>query len=235
VSAFVLDTAGYRFITTEGKFYAPNEDVSETVVTLEENGQAKLHRRIMKSGDIAPGARLELIDEHAKIKTISEYWNEHFAGTGINNLKIQSAGLETPVVYSYDAEIPSLLTPVDGFLIMKSFLTSSEYYRMYATEMSRRSPLVIAQKTSVRSLISYKLPPGCRVVQLPEDEQISFGKCDARFTYAARGNNLIEVRSIIQFKSYRIDKDEYGRFRDLARFVDRKENEAIVIQRVSGN
>ncbi len=235
ISAFVINDSGYRFINPGGAFYAPNEDASETTAEIGKNGKALLHRTIIKSGDQAPQARLELADQDGKMRTISEYWNDRYAGARVTNLKIRNMDLENPVMYSYEAEIPSLLMPVDGCLVFKSFLIPSEYYRAYAAKKKRFSELLIAGKSSIKSRITYHLPAGYAVEHLPKSERLSIWMCDAQFSYSLKGS-VIEVDSTINFNTYRIDKKSYDRFRDLARFIDRKENEAIVLrEKLRGN
>lgn len=231
VTAFVMDGNGYRFLNTGSDFYEKNSEIVNTRVTLHKGGDALLYREITRIGDSAQRLRYEFLENSQKTKKIREYWSNQYSGVLVKDLKIASVDIEKPVSYNYSVEIPSLASFEEGYIILKSFLVSSDYYTDYGMMRKRILPLVISGKFDSQVNIHYDIPEGYRVAKLPDDDRLVYKKFEAHFQYKKTGKSGILVTSTIRFKDYSVVADEYPIFRSFVRFIYRKENERIILKR----
>ncbi len=229
VTALVLDDGGYDFIPVRNKLYYENVERVVTDVSIDRRGNAELYRRLQKQGSLALRSRFELLDDDKKIKTISAYWNKLYTGSNVHELKIERAAYDEPVVYTYRVSIPSFVSRGAVERGFNSFLISSEYYRSYAMIKKRTHPLEMAMKWDSHITIRYRLPADCKVLRIPRSEKFRHSKFEALFSYRRfKEENIVEVKSVLRFKAYRIEVSEYGIFREFTRFIHRKENERII-------
>lgn len=230
VAAFVFDERGYKFIRTTGSLYVHNSDTTDTTIVLNPDGGAAIVRMLVKEGSFARRARYELIDADGKLAQIGGFWNERFKGATVSGLTVISRDYDSPVRYSYRVNIPSFYsTTGNDVIIMKSFISQSDYYKEYAMIRERNFPLVLSGLWVTGETIAYHIPAGMTVTRLPKSEKRSYKKYEASFEYLLQGN-VILVRSRLSFRDYMITPEEYAQFRDFALFVSRKENERIILQ-----
>jgi len=228
----VIGEDGYRIINTGDRAYVQNFDSARTVVTVLENGSAGLVREIVKAGDFAPGVRYDfLLDTRNKSQEIAGYWNGIFPGAQIDNLMVKSTALNEPVRYTYEIRVPALMQISGENAWIRPFIIQSDFYRDYALMKERAQPVVLVQKWETVTELRYIMPRGYSVVSLPSGERYSHPSFEAEFAFSDRGAGVIEVRSVIRLKRYRITADEYAKFREFALFIARKEGERIVLVR----
>lgn len=234
IEVFLLDEKGFSFVNTGSLSYARNIDAVVTSVSVRQDGSATLKRGITKGGDFAPRARFDLLDMDAKLRNIAEYWSASYPGSRAHDLSVQSVERDFPVRYSYELELPSIMSRADEYLFFKPFLVVSDFYRDYGMKKERRFPIVLQGRYSTESRVEIRLPEGLEILRLPEEETFTHKKYEASFRYGRIGKNVIVVSSVIRFRDYSIAVDEYPRFREFTRFVSRKENEKIIIKKETG-
>lgn len=230
VTAMVIGDEGYSFINTESGIYLKNIESAETDVAINEDGRASLSRTITRQGSFSAATRSISMNRNAWKGRIKEYWNRLFAGARIDNLKIINMELNEPVSYNYKIEIPSFINTEREEIILRSFMSPSNYYKNYAMLKNRTFPVSLSQKWTAKVNIRYHLPGGYEIFRMPEDEKYEHEKFSAvfRFSQGTQGK-YIDVESVISFKDYRIEVNEYNEFRSFTRFIDRKENGRIIL------
>ncbi|HDP80793.1 MAG TPA: DUF3857 domain-containing protein [Spirochaetes bacterium] len=234
IEAFVVGENSHSFINTGGSFYLDHRETAVTEVQLDERGGALCRRTIIKEGHYAQGARYELLNRQEKLDTISAYWNDRYTGAAIGALTVISGDVDRPVSYTYGLTIPSLVDFQENHGSFRSFLIPSEYYKTMAMMKQRGNDIVMNSPSTSIVEIRYRIPENWRVVRVPPGETRSYPGFSARFSYTVKSATLLEVRSEISFTGYRVGRDDYGRFREFARFIHRKENERIVLDRAPG-
>lgn len=232
IQAFVIGDGGHSFITTTGSFYHENTDAVTTDVAIDAGGGAVFKRTLSKGGAFARSVRLDILDESEKLRGIASYWNSKYTGTSINGLSMHQAGIERPVVYSYDGRIPSFLSTTGEYAAFQSFLVSSDYYREYGMMKSRVFPVRISGGWTSDTTVRFTMPAGWEVAVLPRGEERVHSRFVAKFEYAMKGKAEIEVRSSIVFRDSSVDPSEYGEFREFLLFIHRKENERIILRSI---
>ncbi len=234
VSAFVLKDKGYEFINTGGSFYLENRERAATVVTINDDGAARCRRTIIKEGYFASTSRYELLNREGKVDRISTYWNDRYTGARVGTLTVLSHDTELPVSYSYALDIPALVRIHGRYATMKSFLAPSDYFSGLAVMKNRKYPILLPGPSETLVSIQYRLPESWSVVRLPNNESRSYRNFNASFEYFRKTPTLLEIRSVIRFKEYRIPAADYADFREFARFIHQKENERIVLKKTAG-
>ncbi len=231
VTSLVIDEKGYKFINTFSRYYHSNLERVTTDVFINEKGDAELYRKLYKTGILASSMRYGLKERERKLKSISAYWNKRYTGSSIKELKIHRIDNDSPVRYEYRISIPSFLDVGKGENIFSSFLMTSDYYRNYALLKGRKEPLVFSSKWISHIKIRYHLPENSEIVRIPKGEVFKHRKFNAIFRYkGSLKGNVIEVESLLKFKGYRIDVDEYDLFRRFTRFIHKKESEKIIFK-----
>jgi tetratricopeptide (TPR) repeat protein len=231
LEALVLDENGYEFITTAQPFYDGSRDIVVNEVTIDADGNAAIIRKMYKAGSLAGGARLELLDADGKLNTIAEYWNARYPGSSIKNLSVKSLDPDTPVSYSYEVGIKNLARQLGSVSVLRSHLMTSEYYAKYAFRPQRRLPIVLQDKWFISVTTRYRLPAGFTVSVLPDSEEFTDGKFRARFGYEKKDDSLIEIVEQIGFNDDTIAPQDYEVFRNFTLFIQRKENESIILRK----
>jgi|GEM_PF-506909 len=234
IEVFLLDETGFNFVNTGGSSYSRNIDSAVTSVSVRDDGSAVLARTITKGGDFAPRARFDLLNAESKLRSIAEYWSTSHPGSRVHNLRVQNAGTNFPVRYSYELELPSIMSRAGEYMFFKPFLVASDFYRDYGMKRERRFPIVVQGRYSSESRLEFQLPEGLEILRLPEAETFTHKKFEASFRYARTDKNGIVVSSVVRFKDYSIGVDEYPSFREFTRFILRKENERITLKKNTG-
>ncbi len=228
IDALVLYEKGYRFINTESGFYLPNIQKVETLISIGEEGDAALMRKVTKNGSWAPGARRDLENMKKKELSLSRYWNSTLPGSEVTDIKIEEKEKNRRVSYSYRVGVKSFAQVSEREIIFKSFLVPSDYHRNYTVSRKRRFPVIMSGAGTTEVIINYVFPRGYSLYRVPENESFRHGKFSARFTYTPTASGL-RVYSLIRLKNYRIEVSEYGRFRKFTQMVHRKELEPVVL------
>ena len=230
VVAFVLDEKGYNFINTDSKIYSNNIEKATTEVIVLPDGKAKLKRQIYKEGSFAPMVRYGIKDKEKKLHKLSEYWNKKFEGTTVNNFIDVNMSLEDSVSYTYSIDIPSFSQIEDKEIIFKAFIIPSKYYNKYCYKKKRKFSIVLPHRWTSQVNLKYYIPKGFTIYSLPDNAEFKHEKFDAQFRFKKdKSNKLIEVNSIINFKTCDLELEMYQIFKKFTHFIDRMENKRIVL------
>ncbi|MDY6932929.1 MAG: DUF3857 domain-containing protein [Spirochaetota bacterium] len=229
-TALLLDEKDYSFVKINDRFLDENIEAVTTEIKIHKNGEAKLERTIRKQGSFASRVRYDMLDMEKRILGLNEYWNRIFTGSRVKDFKDFEINLDKPVSYSYRVDIPSFFNKSNEEIVFKAFLVPSNYYRNYCMLKDRRFPLELPGKWTSEISITYHIPDGFDVHSIPNNDEFNSDKYDASFRYIL-SDKKIEVYSILHFKHYRIDVEEYDLFREFTRFIEKKENERIILIR----
>ncbi len=230
--AFVMDEKGWRFCTTAGGFYHRNRSEIASAVTITKTGTAEIKRALMKQGEAAPAARTGLKDRERHRRGLDEYWNGYYPGSSVRDLEVESSRIDEPVRYRYAVSIPGYARAVEGSIIFDAFLTRSELYYSYALSRTRAYPVILSGTGTTRTVTCFSIPGGYRVDRLPRNERYENEAFSAVFTFSASAGT-VTVESVIDMKKTSVGTDDYSRFREFTRLVEKKERERIVLSPVS--
>ncbi len=231
VTAFVVNENGFRFMPVKSRLFSQNRLSISNTVSIHDDRRAVIQRRFIKEGGLfAPSIRYSLMDRNRLKTKISEYWNNSFTGSTIEALKVLNAEKDAPVSYSYTIKAPNFVQHENGQILFRAFMQESGVYKNYAIRKSRNFPVVLGAEYSVKESIDYTIPAGYTIYRLPENASFSHEKFAARYTYEKTGNgNSIRVAGEIVYKAKRIPVEDYPAFRKFAGFIQKKENEIIIL------
>jgi tetratricopeptide (TPR) repeat protein len=230
ILALVVSEADHRFVEVEGSRYAPNVVTAENKIVLDEQGGARIERRLRKEGTTAPSMRSGMGDPGKNQRSLSAYWNGRHAGALVSGLDIIASDIEEPAEYAYTVSLPALCDRAGDDLVFRPYLTTSDYFSNYALARNRRLPLLLPAPATTSIRNRYAVPPGFRPHQLPRNERFSDPDFEAAFTFEIDGGDIIAASWIVT-RTSRIEAHQYPRFREFSRFVNRKERERIVLVR----
>ena len=230
VTALVIDSGGFSFRSTAGEFYIPAVQQVFTRVVLDGKGNARLERTLTISGNAAPDVRGDLKNSGKKLIMLNEYWGRRFPGSQVRDLVVMNAGTGAPVSYRYVIEVPALAQAVENELIFRAFLMPSDLHRSFGISRERIHPLSLSSRMSVRVSVEYVFPAGFRLRELPENLACGTGTFRCSFTYEKGAAGLL-ASSVIEISESEIPRDDFEKFRDFSRAVNRKEQERIVLVR----
>ncbi|OHD65027.1 MAG: hypothetical protein A2176_04570 [Spirochaetes bacterium RBG_13_51_14] len=230
VNAFVIDDAGWRFINTGSDFYYPDLERITGAVAIAKTGNAEITISLLKQGSAAPETRHSLKDSSQHVRELNEYWNAAYTGSSVSRPAVSNSSVDRPVEYSYSVSVPGFAQISDNRMIFDSFITKSGLYAKYALARKRAFPLLLSGIGVMINKATYTLPQGHRAERVPADERFDHETFSAAFSYSSTGG-AVTVTSNIEIKSPLIPAEEYQRFREFTRFVDRKERELIVLTR----
>ncbi len=233
VNALVLSDRGYNFINTGTGKSDYNLESVMTEVYLMSDGDATVKRRLIKQGGVfAPSARYGLLNREKMLQNLSRYWNDMYTGSRIKNLLHRSLSVDAPVVYEYDAEIPSFAQRLDGQLLFRTTLFPSNMYRSYGMLKTRKHPLRLANKRETHDRVIYHLPKGYKVYRMPDNGTLSTDNYEARFKYSLDEKmGTVALAVMVKYRGKTVSTRDYQNFREFTRFISKKENEIIVLIR----
>jgi hypothetical protein len=101
--------------------------------------------------------------------------------------------------------------------------------RRFAPLSKRKLDLVMDFPWSAQASVKFSLPPGYKVLSLPQDIhlQTDFGKCDVESSSPDASSVNVGLRFSLDVT--RIRPDQYDAFREFCRLVDEKHDEKIRI------
>jgi cellulose synthase operon protein C len=221
-SVLVLDGSDPpRFGTIPEARPADNRVETEFEVALGAGGDAAVtgHSRI--AGAQAPQYRRAYLSVHDRRAQLEKAFNRTFPGLKVRSVKISDlTRLEDDVEMSFSLEVPRYAQPDSGGLRFTPFGAGSGYVEAYASLSSRRQDLVLGEPMENRFTYRFVLPPGWRVVELPEDAAGDGPEAAFEVRHRVEGRNL-EVRGHVTFKTGRVPAASYPVFRELAAALDR--------------
>ncbi len=236
VTTLVLADRGYKFIPTDSKIYFKNLETAETDIKIDKSGSALLSRTIKREGSFCADLRYTVLNREGWANQIKAFWNKKYPGSNIYDLKAGDIEIDGPVSYSYSIKIPSLVNIEGEEMIFSPFLMTSNYYRNFAMLRERKFSIQFSKKRTAVVKIKYRIPQGYSIYRIPESEEYTHERFKASFNYKKNAEGQeIEVESIIGFLDYQVDVEEYKSFRDFTLFIERKENEKIVLVGESGD
>jgi hypothetical protein len=234
IEALVVNEKSWSFINTGSPLYEESVDSAVTEVIVDAEGGAAFRRELFKRGNAAALARQDLRDVKKKERTLNEYWNRIFPGSSVNSLKVADSSRDNPVKYGYGLRLKNYAVKAGKGLLFSPFPVQSDYYRSYAMNRTRRFPIIFSGPSRVESSMSIRVPQGFRPVSLPGGGTREHPLFSASFGYAYDAEkNIITLKSVVRFSTYSVPAEEYGAFRDLARFIQELESGKILLKRIA--
>ena len=228
VSAMLIGEKNVRFINTADSLY--HEDLVEVSNTVMINGEGKaeIERYLKKTGASAPAMRHGLESAEKKYNSLMVYWNSKFTGARVSGLEIINTERDEPVECSYRVSAPSLCQVAGDDLIFRSFLVPSNYLQACALTKERTFPMLLPSSGKTVVTMEYRIPKGYRIFFCPRSESFADKDFSATIRYEKK-NNAIVIRSVTEINRSFVTPEQYTRYRDFARFVNRKERERIIL------
>jgi tetratricopeptide (TPR) repeat protein/transglutaminase-like putative cysteine protease len=170
-------------------------------------------------------------EEKDRLNALSRAWGVTLPNIRISDIRFDDLrALEKPVRYGFKAVAPNYgAVDADGSIAFPGVIQRLYLTRRYGALSKRKYDLVLDFPWGLDSSIRFRLPPGYRVVSVPEDIRLEtdFGKCRIAFDSSEPGSVI--VRGSFSFDVSRVKVEQYEAFREFCRLVDEKRAEKIRI------
>jgi cellulose synthase operon protein C len=201
----------------------PEENRTESIfdVALAADGRATLRGTSRIRGVQAPGYRRAYQAEGERRATLEQAFNRTFPGLEVKSLSISDlARIEDDVAMQFELEVARYAQPDGEGLRFTPFGSAAGYTEAYAAASSRRHDLVLGDPSETRFTYRYAVPPGWRVVDVPDPAEVEtpFGAFAVR--YRKDGGGLV-AEGHVTFRTGRVAAKDYPAFRRFTADVDR--------------
>ncbi len=233
VNALIVESGGAsRFQRTPMIGADDNGAAYRTTLALDKTGSAKGHRRCDYVGLNNPLVRAVYFNR-AKVKeTIERQLVASFPGASCVDFDLSDLdtyGDNEWIAYNFD--IPKFAVQEDERkLKLPTSLFLENFSYTYARSASRHYELVVGRSPwHKRNEVVIELPPGTKVVDLPEpvDLEGPFGRY--KWTARVEGEKLT-LEEEIAFAPRRVAVDEFQAFRDFCRRVDEAQERRLTVE-----
>ncbi|HYI01784.1 DUF3857 domain-containing protein, partial [Hyalangium sp.] len=217
-------------VTPEAKF---DENVTKLSmdVMLKPDGGAEVKGASTVSGQQASDYRRAYRTVSTRRSTFERAWAQSFPGLTVNEVKLNDTTLlDNDVEVDFQMTIPRYSEVLPGAALrFLPFGTGRTYQQAYATLVERRFDLVMQGPWMNQFTLSYTLPAGYTVAELPPplEEQHPWGR--VRLTYRQEGGKLISEGEVAM-TSARVKVEYYTAFREFLGRVDQAFNRKVVLK-----
>ncbi|WP_338870111.1 DUF3857 domain-containing protein [Myxococcus stipitatus] len=222
------------FLTTPEAKAEDNATSLKMSVTLRPDGSAQVDGKSTVSGQTAPEYRRAYRPEATRKSTFERAWAQSFPGLTVNEVTLSdTTRLDDDVAMDFQMSIPRYSEVLPNGVRFLPFGTGRTYQQAFAPLAERRFDLVMQSPWVNTFNLTYTLPAGWSVTEMPQavDESTPFGRL--RMNFRVEDNKLI-AEGEVMLTVARVKADEYPAFRDFLGRVDRAFGRRVSVQGPTG-
>ncbi|WP_163996331.1 DUF3857 domain-containing protein [Pyxidicoccus caerfyrddinensis] len=230
-NVLVVDPDGKStFLTTPEAKAEDNATRLTLDVALSTNGAAQITGASTVAGESAPDYRRAYRPEATRKSTFERAWAQSFPGLTVQEVKLSdTTRLDDDVALDFKMNIPRYAEVLSNGMRFLPFGTGRTYQQAYASLAERRFDLVMQGPWLNSFTLSYTLPAGWTVAELPQavEENTKFGY--VKLTYRVDGGKLV-ADGEMALTAARVKADDYAEFREFLGRVDRAFGRRVLVQ-----
>ena len=207
-----------------------NFSSSSTTITLDTNGKASGKRLLDYSGNYAPTIRYTYQNKATAKDTIERWINYYYPGSKIMNINMpEFKDLNVKTAFDYEFEIPKIASVAKDTMRLKPIFMPNRFTQTYAKLAERKHDLILDYPKKILQRITYNLPDGIRLSNVPENADIKtqFGEFKIIYT---KSEKSLKIDEEVRIDVVRVNKDDYPNFRKFLNEIDNKEEADIVLE-----
>ncbi len=203
-------------------------------VALESSGDARINEAIAIRGEAAHNWREHYQTPGERVERYGRVWAGRFPGAELMSVEMPGIGdRNAPVIVKAAVSVPRF-----GHLTAKGEIElpmggrDADFVRTYTRLSTRQQDLVLAYPWQHDEELTYRLPPGWRLLggglngQTPREIQSAFGRF--HLDVSADGDR-VRVRSFLDVARARVAPDQYARFRAFLGEIDAAIEERLLV------
>ncbi len=229
--ALVVGKGIRRFVTTPVLPSDHNVISDAYQAEILPNGAIQFALTRESAGQYASYFRKSYLEEKDRENALARAWGTTLPNVRFSDIRFDDLRqLEKPVRYSFKALAPNYaVTDASGSMAFSCLIGKLNLTRRFAPLSKRKLDLVMDFPWSAQASVKFSLPPGYKVLSLPQDIhlQTDFGKCDVESSSPDASSVNVGLRFSLDVT--RIRPDQYDAFREFCRLVDEKHDEKIRI------
>jgi cellulose synthase operon protein C len=210
-----------RFGTIPEARAEENAQESRYDVALAPGGAASVKGAWRIAGGDAPGYRRAYLVDGERRSQLEQAMNRAFPGGRVESVDVSDlTHIEEDVAMRFALEVPRYAQPDGKGLRFTPFGAARGYTDAWASLSARRHDLDLGSPASNRFTYRYTLPPGWRVVEVPEPARAenAFAAFEVRYREEA---GMLLAEGHVTLKAARVPASEYATLRELAAAIDR--------------
>ncbi len=212
-----------------------NNTIMHMDFVLSADGSAEVRGNTTVLGLNASEYRKAYRAEATRKSTFERGWSQSFPGLSVLEVTLNDTkALDEDVKLAYRMKVPRYSEVLKGpELRFLPFGAGRTYQQMYATLPERRYPLQLQGPWMNEFRLTYTLPPGYTVAEMPEpyEENVKWGR--VRLVYRMEGDKLV-VDGEIVISSSHTPVGEYVAFREFLGRVDRAFARKVALKPAQG-
>jgi tetratricopeptide (TPR) repeat protein/transglutaminase-like putative cysteine protease len=194
---------------------------ADVKLALSADGGADVTGLWRAAGMEAPEYRRAYGTEDSRRALLEQTLGRLFPGARVDGVDVSDlTRIEDDVEVRFSAAIPRAAQPDGDGLRFTPFGSSTGYAESYASLSARKHPLELSGPRDTRFRYRYALPPGWRVVEMPEPAHLDGPLGSFEVRYQEEAGAVVAVGRVV-VASRRVDVKDYPAFRDLMVQIDR--------------
>jgi hypothetical protein len=190
-------------------------------LALAGDGSARVQGSWRISGMEAPAYRRSYGVENGRSALLEQSMSRLFPGAKVRSVETGDlTRIEDDVQIGFELAVPRCAQPDGDGLRFSPFGSTPGYLEAYASLSARRQPLDPGGPRDTRFRYRYLLPPGWRVVELPEEAEAAGPLGSYAVRYREEGGAVVAEGHVL-IPPGRIAPGDYPAFRELMVEVDR--------------
>lgn len=237
------DQGVFSLVISEGKIETARTAVLPSMsntqqidieLALESSGDANVHGMILATGAITSHYRYMYQTTGTRKERFENELSSIFPGVAVQSQSFE--GLEDfskDIKADFSAFVPGLAMVSESEMQITA-LPSYNLYKKYASRSKRKYPVLVGHQRVFIDRYIYKAPEGMIFSQIPRS--VVIGSKDAGYSFILNAIQVkpaeLEINAILQISTFRIELDQYDKFREFCRKVDEATSQRIHIDKV---
>jgi len=196
-------------------------------LNVQPGGSARVNGELSYRGSLTPEVRQYLSIDAKLAQNLQNLLVNLLPGLAVSAADRTGRGVNEPITLSFQGRTDQLLQVSDNRIKLPLNILGSQLTLAYAPNAQRKFPLELGSPNVKSIQLRVNIPEGFELEKAPEPQTAE----DRNFRFAidfdrADANQLL-VNYRVEFKTHRIEPEEYGSFRSLAQAHDRLLDQTI--------
>jgi len=226
----IVDEDGCRIETIP---YAPaeqNMSYTSSDVSLRADGSAVIAVQSSAVGTNEAGVRSQFLNPGKRASQFKDRYGSVLGEVDVDRIEFSDVNdLNEPLSYSLEVRASDILFESGSGYQLRSVFFPFQIGQVVSLEKRERD-LLLGAPTGSRTRIVYRLPAGFVAEKLPDDVALRNEFCSFSLDYTHE-EGAVAIERIFLINAPRVPKEDYERFRDLCREIEKAEEVLIHIRK----
>ncbi|MCC6575095.1 MAG: DUF3857 domain-containing protein [Planctomycetes bacterium] len=207
-----------------------NREINTIALELQGQGKARITVDYTGIGPANADIRANFLNEGDRKQTFEAIWSQHFPGASTTMVRANDlAAIDSPPRLTYTMNLPNAYDEKDGVIELRVALNPKCWtQKALGSVATRRSDLVLPTPFSTAHTMTFDLPKGTKLEQIPAAYVYKDKFATLRVEVSVKDGTLVVEREY-NFHGGVVPRDEYPKFREGLAGFDRAEAAVLKI------